>query len=508
MSHGIARLSISIKRFSVLPKKEEPKTMKSESEFTLTQSTRERIQRSSLYIKSPYEIQAEPLVSSFGSMAYNRNAINNMSTITQQSVYKKGCTKDVYKNRRMSWRSKNTSEEKRDLMLVASDDNCPNVLSDKELKEYLKEEHKKQKLLLSDDPSKKGEMVFDIQCLQSHIVTTVKECLTKTLKQVVEKLLKTKKETVNTEQLVFRNHNGKTLEKDVTMKTALSNNVLCIYVSLDTTPFTLPKIYPMDVHKNDPHNAIPQVVFNMCWWIYTYGHSIEGIFRISGKTDFAKKKVSNLVVCDTSFLYQMKQQTSDVHNVVATLKLYLREYTNSLINYEDIKTINVQKDKVAFIIECLQKGRREDLECISILYGLIARLVKYAQIHKMTLKNFAMILGPLVIHPGSSVNAINATCNQIEFSRVLATNYDQVMAGLNLSNPFVEFPDKKGMSNFDSTQVDLVLNEIKNQSIKSLSQIEKLQSLIEMPETISYLNTVKPALVLDVISSITQFIDL
>lgn len=82
--------------------------------------------------------------------------------------------KDDYKNRRMSWKSSNRSEERRDISYIAMDEESPNILSSKELKELLKVEEKRQKLLSSLDTSQKCELILDIQCLCSHIVTTVK----------------------------------------------------------------------------------------------------------------------------------------------------------------------------------------------------------------------------------------------------------------------------------------------------------------------------------------------
>ncbi|BFU22186.1 RhoGAP domain containing protein [Entamoeba histolytica HM-1:IMSS-B] len=414
--------------------------------------------------------------------------------------------KEGYKSRRMSWRSKNSSEERRDISLIAMDEDSPRVLSDKELKNILKNEEKKQKLLASMDLKQKSELLLDIQCLSYHVVTIVKEPLHLTLSEVIQKYLKTNtKEIIDIEDLVFRSQTGKILSKNLTIRGALTLNGSCIFVCFNNHPFSLPKIYPTDISVNNPKNVIPQVVFNLCWWIYTYGYLVEGIFRVSGDTEFTKKKAEKCVMCDTSFLFQMRRRASDVHNVVGTLKTYIREYTDGLIDYNLVKQLSSSiSQEIDFAVEVLKKIPREHLLSLSILYGLVNRLVKYSSIHMMTLKNFAMILGPLIIHIPYEINPLDSTCYQIDFSNILLNNYQKIIQKIGLTNPFEELPDRDDIQKFDKNEINESLQIIRSMSITTYFELERLRKMMEIPEVVQYIQTLNPSLIVDVIAVITE----
>ncbi|EKE37261.1 hypothetical protein ENUP19_0081G0020 [Entamoeba nuttalli] len=485
----------------------------------LPSKAKERVSRSSIYRKSldlerkKEDViriqQPQPSRDCSPLMRQNSTPVTSMKASSNLVVTVPKRKESLYKNRRMSWRSKNLSEEKRDISLVAMDEYSPNVLSDKELKDILKNEEKRQKLISSSDSKKKCEIVLDIQCLSYHVVTTLKEHLQNTISQITEKYLKTNtKEIVNISDLIFKSQTGKPLSKNLTLRGVLTLNSTCIFVCYNNRPFSLPHIYPTDISITNPRDAIPQVVFNLCWWIYTYGYLVEGIFRVSGNSDFTKKKAEKCVMCDTSFLFQMHRRASDVHNVVGTLKTYLREYTDGLIDYSEVKDVSAHSSKsVEFAIEVLHKTPREHVLCICILYGLINRLIKYNSIHMMTLKNFAIILGPLVIHPLPGTNAVNTTCNQIDFSSIIINNYDCLMKQLGVSNPFEELPDRDDIQKFDKSAVDKSLKTIRSMSIETPSECEKLRKLMESPDVVQYIQTLDPSLLIDVISIITDCLD-
>ncbi|EDR23905.1 hypothetical protein EDI_326510 [Entamoeba dispar SAW760] len=416
--------------------------------------------------------------------------------------------KEGYKNRRMSWRSKNSSEERRDISLIAMDEDSPRVLSDKDLKNILKSEEKKQKLLASMDLKQKSEILLDIQCLSSHIVTIVKEPLHLTISEVIQKYLKTNtKEIIDIEDLVFRSQTGKIISKNLTIRGALTLNGTCIFVCFNNYPFSLPKIYPTDISINNSKIVIPQVVFNLCWWIYTYGYLVEGVFRVSGDTEFTKKKAEKCVIGDTSFLFQMHRRASDVHNVVGTLKTYIREYTDGLIDYNLVKQLSSSlSQEVDFAVEVLKKIPREDLLSFSILYGLINRLVKYSSIHMMTLKNFSMILGPLIIHIPYEINPLDSTCYQIDFSNILLNNYQEIIQRIGLTNPFEELPSRDDIQKFNKNEVNESLQIIRSASITTCFELERLRKLMENPEVIQYIQTLNPSLIVDVIAVITEYL--
>ncbi|ELP94063.1 hypothetical protein EIN_183600 [Entamoeba invadens IP1] len=417
--------------------------------------------------------------------------------------------KDVKKNeRRMSYISKNHNEEKRDISLIAMDECSPDILNEKDLKTVFKLEEKRQKLIMAEDVEKRCEVLLDIQCLTTHIVTTIKEPLSITIFEACEKYFKgNSKEVINVDKLVFRNHTGKVVSRNMTFRGVLMSRTTCLYVCYESRPFSVQRIYPMDIKSNLPRKAIPQVVYNLCWWIYTYGYLIEGIFRVTSNLEFAKKKAERLVDCDMSFLSQMRRIGCDVHNVVGTLKTYIREFTDGLIEYDAIRNISGHgKDRLKYVVEIFKKTPNDDAVCFCILYGLARRLVKYQKIHLMTSKNFAMILGPLVSHPKGGVNAVNATCNQIEFSGFVMEHYNVVMESIGMSNPFAELPDRSDIGDLNKDGVDEALEIIKKKSAMTEEACNRLLKMMENPEAVQYIQNLEVESLVNVLDVLSDFL--
>ena len=59
------------------------------------------------------------------------------------------------RERRMSFKNRNPAVEKRDIALISMDYDMPNILSEKELKDVVRDEAKRQKLLKSQNDKKK-----------------------------------------------------------------------------------------------------------------------------------------------------------------------------------------------------------------------------------------------------------------------------------------------------------------------------------------------------------------
>ncbi|KAL7713580.1 RhoGAP domain containing protein [Entamoeba marina] len=410
-----------------------------------------------------------------------------------------------YKNRRMSWISKNASEQKRDISMIAMDDTT-NVLSERELKLLDKEEVKRQKLLKTSNPLKKCEIIFDIQCLLTHHVVTLKKSLKKTvLESAMKYFKKNTKEIVQVDHLLFRTSTGKILSKNMTLRGVLALNSPCVFICYADRPFSLPKMYPSVITNTTKRVAIPQVVFNMCWWIYTYGNLIEGIFRVSGNSEIVKKYVGKCVEGDTSFLSVMQRRVNDVHNVVGILKMYLREKTDGLISYDLVQNASEQQSKRhSFVVNVLTQTPIENRTSFIIIYGLIQRLVKYDAIHRMTMKNFAMILGPLVIHSEPGTNAINATCNQLDFSNYVVNNYDGIVGLLGYSNPFSELPYRDDIKKFSEGDINKSLNIIKSMDLETPAECERLRKMMDDPDVVNYIKECDQEILVEVISVIIE----
>ena len=77
--------------------------------------------------------------------------------------------------RKVTWKSKNASEEKRDIAMINANESTHSLLSEKELK-YIDKVQDRRKLMLSSlNINQKLEIVLDIQCLSKHVLTTIKE---------------------------------------------------------------------------------------------------------------------------------------------------------------------------------------------------------------------------------------------------------------------------------------------------------------------------------------------
>ena len=98
---------------------------------------------------------------------------------------------------------------------------------------------------------------------------------------------KNSKEIVNLNELEFRNQKGEIIEKTTTIRQLLAMGGNILFITCKQRPFTLPHMYTMDITEND-NQVIPQVVYNLCWWIYTYGYQVQGIFRINGNIEYCK----------------------------------------------------------------------------------------------------------------------------------------------------------------------------------------------------------------------------
>ncbi|KAL7711520.1 RhoGAP domain containing protein [Entamoeba marina] len=518
------RLSMKLRRFSFREKKDSttlavippPKSTQEQDQqplkypfikqqsqqFTTTGIQRDSFSKTSSQLKSSTELN---LIDSTNSFKKTPQSAPNTPGLSPTYSPSKG--RDLsYKNRRMSWKSKNLSEEKRDISLIAMDEQSPDVLSGKELKALIKEEDKRQKLLQTTNPLKKCEIILDIQCLSTHRVVALKKSFRKTVMETTMKYLKkTTKEIVLVDKLVFRSATGKILSKNMTLRGILTLDSTCIFVCYNDRPFTLQKIYPSVITSSTKRIATPQVVFNMCWWIYTYGYLVEGIFRVSGDSEIVRKRVEQCLEGDTTFLSQMHNRTGDVHNVIGILKMYLREKTDGLVNYDLVRDVSSNmNNSFDFAVKVLKEIPRENLLCFSILYGLIQRLIKYDSIHLMTSKNFAMILGPLIIHPQPGMNAINSTCNQLDFSNMALNNYDAIVASFGLSNPFAEYPQRDDLKKFDSKEVNHSLTVIKNMELETPAECERLKKHLENPNVIHYLNEMDAGTLIDVISVIIE----
>ncbi|ELP95039.1 hypothetical protein EIN_252830 [Entamoeba invadens IP1] len=412
----------------------------------------------------------------------------------------------VTRKRRMSWSSKNPAEQRRSLTFLAQDDESLAMFKDKELQVVVKKEERKHQLRTTTDLRKKVKIIFDFQCYKQHIVTTITAHLSTTLGHKTESFMKHYSEKRKFEEVDLKDFSGHPLDGKLLFQELLLKNVFCVFICTRGNPFTSPKVYPSVLLINSK-KAIPQVVFNLCWWIYTFGNRTEGIFRVSGKGESTKKKAEKCVLCDTSFLYSLKSQTNEIHNVVGTLKMYLREYTSGLVDFTKINQISRQKNQVMYVIKALEETQTEDVICLGLLYGLIMRLIKYENIHKMSLKNFAMILGPLVIHSVPGSNPLNVTLVQLDFSMVLAKNYEPIMSVFGLTNPFMELPELNQDKEKNFKKVMHSLDMIRSLSLQTPAECERLKEQLKNQDTLNFLKTVNKEILVDVISTIIDCLD-
>ena len=480
------------------------------SEFSQSQS--QQITHSSSYshsqsFSSSNSFQQSPQIFSPRNRLSNSSSQSSSSRSSSGLVSPRGSLSPRSRDskRKVTWKSKNASEEKRDIAMINANESTHSLLSEKELK-YIDKVQDRRKLMLSSlNINQKLEIVLDIQCLSKHVLTTIKEPMNYSLSLCMEKWLKENtKEIVDVSQLIYRTETGKILSRNLTLRGVLTVNCICVFVSYENRPFTLPKIYPMEITWND-NRVVPQVVFNMCWWIYTYGYLIEGIFRVPGNVEFMKKKVEKLCHCDTSFLYSMDRMVQNVHNVVGILKLYFREKTIGLIPFHMVQDFPQQKEeRYEYIKNTLIQLNESDMLSLSILFGLINRLTKYETIHMMTLKNFGMILGPMIIHTPPGMNAFQTTGIQLDFSYTLGVYYEELMRELGYENPFNELPDRDDIYKFNKEKIDEKLNKICSNENDIYKECKELRKMMEDPQTIQYLHSLPPNNLLDVVSVIVD----
>lgn len=413
--------------------------------------------------------------------------------------------------RKMSFKNRNPMIEKRDISIISMDYDSVNILSDKELKNVVKDEAKRQKLLKSQNDKKKTEIILDIQCLKSHVVTHMKRSMAGTVQKTIEKWLKkNSKEIVNLNELEFRNQKGEIIEKTTTIRQLLEMGGNILFITCKQRPFTLPHMYTMDITEND-NQVIPQVVYNLCWWIYTYGYQVQGIFRINGNIEYCKTNSELCCFCDLPFLEKAQKIITDVHNVVGVLKMYLRDKTDGILQYEQIDCLTKEKNvyDIDEIIQLLKSIPKACFHSLMIVFGLCVRLKKYESIHTVSFKDFAVVLGPVLIHGASKMRNVSlqtVQTNQIDFCMTILQHYDEICEECEIENPFNELPNRNDIKKFDKEQIEKSLQTIQSMSIESFAECDKLVGLMDNPEVVEFIQTLDKSFLLDVIQNILECI--
>ena len=192
--------------------------------------------------------------------------------------------------------------------------------------------------------------------------------------------------------------------------------------------------------------ADPQMVFNLCRWIYMYGIEVEGVLRISGSKDFITKKTEKVMNHSTHFLEEMNHGVNDAHNVVGVLKNYLREMTMGIFDIPTAQAILKADNKKEKLIEVVITMSDVEQTTLCIVLNLVEAIVQLRDLNSMGTANSAVVLGPLLVHSNGAAS-FTGTQLQLDLATLLIESSAAIRRTLNID---AFFAVNEILSDFDT----------------------------------------------------------
>jgi hypothetical protein len=168
-----------------------------------------------------------------------------------------------------------------------------------------------------------------------------------------------------------------------------------------------------------PPSYVPMVVRHCCEAIGSSETllNIEGLFRVSG----SKVNIDKLALmynvdeqAEGAVLPTLAQlQTEPVHDITGLLKLYMRTLAEPLFlvdNFDAIVALGSDRQldsstvaaKLRPILQSLPEGNVAILRDVVLL---LKKVLEHSEENKMSLKNLAVVFGPMWVHSGTSGNS-------------------------------------------------------------------------------------------------------
>ena len=154
---------------------------------------------------------------------------------------------------------------------------------------------------------------------------------------------------------------------------------------------------------------VPFIITSTVREVERRGISEVGIYRVNG----AAADVSRLKKAFEANPYEAEQllKEVDIHSVAGTLKLYLRDLTESLVTtpiylkmfeaFSNIPSHDAEAKKNALLGLFSQVPHNPNQACVVFLIEHIVKVSQCEQQNKMSLHNLATVFGPTMLHSGT-----------------------------------------------------------------------------------------------------------
>ncbi|EMH76097.1 RhoGAP domain containing protein [Entamoeba histolytica HM-1:IMSS-B] len=285
------------------------------------------------------------------------------------------------------------------------------------------------------------EVTVEIGFLLQTYNKTFKVASQMKVREVIEKTMISIKEGLHDDVVVYQS-NGEVVNQEEDIGAIATNNKAYIYVSKRGRKCAKKIIFEFETEKKKEEKkgkeqADPQVVYDLCRWIYMHGIEVEGIFRISGNNEYIKKLIEKVIKHSTGFLDEMNHGVNDVHNVVGVLKSYLREATVGLFDLQIAEEIlkNEENKREEVLMEIIEKLNKKDKYTLCIILNLAEAIIQYKDVNQMGIGNIAVVLGPMLIHSNGAVSLIG-TQTQLELAVLLINLAQSIRKRLDIDTFF------------------------------------------------------------------------
>lgn len=155
-----------------------------------------------------------------------------------------------------------------------------------------------------------------------------------------------------------------------------------------------------DVMKREHEvENIPLQIKYLLDFLNQYGPQFEGIFRISGSTDFVNDCVSKMDKGNLLLLNVKNDIENLTHNVSSIFKKYIRDLPSPLLTYEyfevflNLLKIENEEEQLLAIEDQLKKIPKENYELLVDLIKVCIVVEALKDQNKMTVENLAVVFG-------------------------------------------------------------------------------------------------------------------